>query len=358
MHSERTTGDLKKAPEAGDQAKIRMMPRRGTWLMKPLAMLLSIAWVLAIIVRLTVRDSGGTISTLIFYMSPLMLLSVGAALITGVTLWVRWYRLALIWLLLTLFSGVWCYQAQFQTHVVSSQLPAANQFPLRVLFWNIGDRIWSVETMVQEVKRIDADLVAFVEAESYTQGDRDFWKRTFPEYPCQEGQDGFLLLSRLPCTSRVSGSLGRMGRYLKVSLLPVEGIKVNANAPPPITACLVDINSDVFRSRQEALQKLANLVAENAAQPVLILGDFNTPGDSVHFQPLRKLCRNSFEEAGNGYNATWPLPLPVLALDGIWVNPFVEVGASENLWTWYSDHRPVVVDLILRPEHSKAPASL
>ena len=85
MYSERTTGDLKKAPEAGDQAKIRMMPRRGTWLMKPLAMLLSIAWVLAIIVRLTVRDSGGTISTLIYYMSPLMLLSVGAALITGVT---------------------------------------------------------------------------------------------------------------------------------------------------------------------------------------------------------------------------------------------------------------------------------
>lgn len=357
MNSERSQNQLNRAQDAGDQTRIRIPPRRGEWMLKPLTIVLSIGWVLAVIVRLTVRDSGGTVSTLIYYISPLILLSAGAVLISVLTIWIRWYRLALIWLCLSLLTGVWCQQKQFQNHVIVSQSPDTELFPLRVLFWNIGDRVWDVENMVREVKRVDADLVAFVEAESYTEGDQEFWKTTFPEYPCQESQAGFLLLSRLPCASRGSGSLGRMGRYLKVSLIPDERQTRHNDIPVRMTACLVDINSDVLRSRQEALQKLADQVAKTGRQPVLILGDFNTPVDSVHFQPLRKLCRNTFEEAGIGYNATWPLPLPVLNLDGIWVNPFFRVKSCENLWTWYSDHRPVVADLLLQPELASSPAT-
>nr|MCH9792656.1 hypothetical protein [Planctomycetota bacterium] len=78
------------------------------------------------------------------------------------------------------------------------------------------------------------------------------------------------------------------------------------------------------------------------------LGDFNTPSDSDHFRPLRKWIKNSFEVAGDGYTATWPLPFPVLDLDSIWVNDQFVVISSENRWTWVSDHRPVITDVFLK----------
>ena len=323
--------------------------RTGQWLMKPLAVATSICWVLALIVRLTVRDSGGTLSTLIFYISPLILISTGAVFLSVLTLWIRWYRLGLIWLLMGTLTGAWCYQKQFQKHQTVIREPKTASQPLRVFFWNVGDQLWSIKNMVQEIKRVDADLVALVEAESYTTTNQEFWKKSFPGYHYQAGKNGFMLLSRLPTTASEFGNFGRMGRYLKVVLKTAERQSSPSPGPEAMVVYLVDINSDILRSRKEALQKLAEEVAGQKEKPVVILGDFNTPGDSVHFNPLRKICRNSFEQAGEGYNATWPLPLPVLDLDGIWVNSLFQVHASENRWTWYSDHRPVVADLLLQP---------
>ncbi|QDU49893.1 Endonuclease/Exonuclease/phosphatase family protein [Gimesia panareensis] len=357
MNSEQAAGLTGTDPDSGDHSRFKLPHRKWSWIIKPLATLLSIGWVLSVLVRLTVRDSGGTVSTLIFYMSPLILLSVGAAFLFGLTIWIRWYRVALIWLILSLLTGIWCYQKQFQTYATTTQALDNNLVPIRVLFWNVGDRLWSIKNMVQEVKRIDADVVAFVEAESYTQGSQDFWKKTFPEYDCQVEQGGFVLLSRLRCLSSDSGSLGRMGRYLKISLVPEGSPSFASDVPKMMTAWLVDINSDVFRSRKQALQLLADQVQENGEKPALVLGDFNTPGDSVHFEPLRKQCRNTFEAAGDGYNATWPLPLPVLDLDGIWVNSFWQVRSCENRWTWYSDHRPVVAELLLQSGQSQGSSS-
>lgn len=322
--------------------------RRGIWLMKPLAVVMSVCWVLALIVRLTIRDSGGTISTLIFYISPLIMTSAGAVFLSVLTLWIRWYRLALIWLLMGALTGAWCYQKQFQKHHTANHVLEADSLPLRVLFWNVGDQLWSIGNMVQEIKRVDADLVALVEAESYISTEQEYWKNTFPGYRFQAGKNGFMLLSRLPTTASEYGNFGRMGRYLKINLKADVSQSGASSISEAFVVYLVDINSDILRSRKEALQKLAEEVAQEKENPVLIVGDFNTPGDSVHFNPLRKLCRNSFEQAGEGYNATWPLPLPVLDLDAIWVNSLFQVRSSENRWTWYSDHRPVVADLLLQ----------
>jgi len=46
--------------------------------------------------------------------------------------------------------------------------------------------------------------------------------------------------------------------------------------------------------------------------------------------------------------ATWPLPLPVLDLDSIWLNDRIAAVVSENRWTWVSDHRPVVTEILVK----------
>ncbi|WP_198000471.1 endonuclease/exonuclease/phosphatase family protein [Gimesia alba] len=193
-----------------------------------------------------------------------------------------------------------------------------------------------MERVLDELRAVDADLIGLVEAGADSDKMKLFWKESFPEHPYQFVKEGLVILSRFPISNQNSGALAKMGKYESVDL-------TISQAPQGIVSVyLVDIRSDILRSRKFALQELANLVSAKSDRPILVLGDFNTPSDSVHFDPVRAQLKNSLESAGNGYMATWPLPLPVLDLDGIWANQLIKVLSAENRWTWVSDHRPVV----------------
>ncbi len=77
----------------------------------------------------------------------------------------------------------------------------------------------------------------------------------------------------------------------------------------------------------------------------MLLGDFNTPVDSVWLSAIRARFDNAFEVAGNGILATWPLPLPVLALDQVWVSDQLGVSCAKIGWSMLSDHRPVFTEI-------------
>tara|TARA_R110002167_G_scaffold74427_1_gene208310 strand:- start:288 stop:1382 length:1095 start_codon:yes stop_codon:yes gene_type:complete len=309
------------------------------WLMKVLVLLISIFWCLAISIRFTVRDSSSVISTLIFYMSPLILLSLGAFVVFVLAWKVHWRRIAVIWLLLSILTGTWCWRTQFQNGTNANRVSKQDQSTKRVLFWNIGDRLWGLEHAINEMRHLDPDLIGLVEAGADSAEMKQFWKQTFPDHPYQVVQNGFVFLSRLPIEDTSAGRLADMGQYLKFSL---QSDQSDVRAP---AVFLVDIYSKVLKSRKAALKELADQASQLDQQPVLVLGDFNTPGDSVHFDPLRKNFKNSLEIAGDGYLATWPLPVPVLDLDGIWTNEFIELYHAENRWTWVSDHRPVCIEM-------------
>tara|TARA_R110002095_G_scaffold114178_1_gene99731 strand:+ start:908 stop:1924 length:1017 start_codon:yes stop_codon:yes gene_type:complete len=312
------------------------------WLPKLFILCFSAFWVLALMIRLTVRDSGGVVPTLVFYTTPLILLSLGATLVFVLAWSTHWYRISLVWFLLSLLTGIWCWNSQFRSNVLHPAAQAQNRPDLRVLFWNIGDRLWGMDVVLEELKTIDADLIGLVEAGTDSADMKQFWQDSFPDHPFQVVKNGFVFLSRIPVSNQNSGTLTEMGRFERVDL------KWGQEPGGGIAVCLVDIKSDIFRSRKKALLELATQVSQIPDQPILVLGDFNTPSDSDHFRPLRKLLKNTFEIAGDGYMATWPLPLPVLDLDSIWVNDHVTAVDSRNRWTWTSDHRPVVTDIIVK----------
>lgn len=312
---------------------------RRYWFGKPVILLLSAAWVLAVIVRLSVRDAGGLVTTLIFYVSPLMLLTLVAGLVLVLCCRVRWWRLSLIWLLFTVITSFCCWQTQFQHHPVPGEIPEHQT--VRVQFWNIGDRIWGMEHVLGELKSVDADLIGLVEAGDDSQQEKQFWKTRFPEHPYQSVSRGLVLLSRFPIDTYQSGPLASMGQYQRFDLILTDSRQSR------VSVFLVDISSNILRSRQSALEELSRLVSQDNDSSVLLLGDFNTPTDSVHFDAIRKSLRNSMEVAGQGYTPTWPLPLPVLDLDGIWGNRLIRFLAAENRWTWVSDHRSIVVQFEL-----------
>ena len=341
MKSKPIENQIKIQSEAADQDVQTGSKGFRNWLFKLIILFISAFWVLALIIRLTVRDSAGVVLTLVFYMSPLILMSLGAVTVFLLSWCVRWHRISLIWLMLALITGGWCWNTQFQKNDFRLALKDEKMPGMRVLFWNIGDRLWGMNSVLDELRVVDADLIGLVEAGADSAKMKRFWKDSFPGYPFQIVKNGFVLLSRFPISKLHSGTLTEMGKYERLDL------KLNQAPAGSMSIFLVDIKSDIMKSRKAALEKLADQVSAINEYPILVLGDFNTPSNSVHFRPLRKWLKNSIEIAGDGYMATWPLPLPVLDLDSIWVNDLCVVVTSENRWTWVSDHRPVVTEVFL-----------
>lgn len=144
------------------------------------------------------------------------------------------------------------------------------------------------------------------------------------------------LLTKGQILSKESGSLGKRGRFnlLKVAL--------NGKL---FHVLLVDIDGDPLRSRAPAFEQLAEMIRSYAYGNLIVMGDFNTPLDSVLFEPFRQYLVHAFESAGMGFSPSWPVPLPVLVIDHIWVSKSLTVVNCNLNWSRYSDHRSVVAHI-------------
>jgi len=111
-----------------------------------------------------------------------------------------------------------------------------------------------------------------------------------------------------------------------------------------LIVALVDISSSWFIARRKAFSVIREALLPYRDEPLVLLGDFNTPPDSCWFDPLRETMTNAFESAGHGYAATWPSLMPILRLDQIWTSG-VRVVSCEIGFNWRSDHRPVVATI-------------
>ncbi|MBI2479710.1 MAG: endonuclease/exonuclease/phosphatase family protein [Planctomycetia bacterium] len=190
------------------------------------------------------------------------------------------------------------------------------------------------------LKSQSPDVIGLVEVDSSDSDVLVRWRAAFPEYELTEPQGGLLLLSKGRITGDIDGSLGDSGHYKHVTI-EVDGGELHV--------FIVDIKSDPLMTRREPLGRLAEITSALGNQPTLVMGDFNTPGDSVHFDALRRTFDNAFESRGSGYSPTWPIPVPVLQLDHIWVNRRIILSHCTAKWTLSSDHRPVTAWLRLAP---------
>jgi len=290
-----------------------------------------LAWVIAaLLVRLTIRDRLPLLSVL-FYMTPLVV----SAVLSGIAalIWLRrhCWRLSGLAGVLALLSLVWFHFSTYAHHYV---VPGPTGE--RVVFWNAGRGVMGWDGVTRNLQDFDADLIGLVEAGPHNQQMERFWRDRFPDYQVRGPRDGMVLMARGTVVEKTMGDLGKGGKcgYYWVHL---NGQWVEV--------LLVDIKSNPFRSRQEALSKLVRVADQLSDRPLIVMGDFNTPVDSAFVAPLKERLTNAFQACGNGYNVTWPVPIPVLSLDQVWVNSHLKLGSCELPWAWRSDHRPVVVTL-------------
>jgi vancomycin resistance protein VanJ len=97
-------------------------------------------------------------------------------------------------------------------------------------------------------------------------------------------------------------------------------------------------------SRDTGTSKLAEAVAAELSERVLVLGDFNGAMDDRAFDGLTSQLRLVQDVAGDGFGFSWPAKFPAVRIDQILVRG-VEPKSAWLLPATGSDHRPVAAGI-------------
>ncbi len=293
----------------------------------------------------TIRDEWQGFSAVLYYLLPSPVLT-GLGLLA--TLFAR--RLSRIeWRITIVVATIcltWFSLKEFRWSGGSSA--ASDHKTTRVVFWNAAHLPRGVAVAAGVIRAWDADIVGIVEAGTTYEHELQEWQRELPGYTMIRPRAQMLLFAR---GEIIPGELITLGRHSDVAFARVQlqsGV---------IDVAIVDIIGKVDHGRAEPLRRLAEVVKQQTAPPQLVMGDFNTPPESVWLKPLRRTYRSAFELAGRGYRPTWPGPLPALELDYVWVGPDLLVDSCRHGWTTASDHRPVFVDVTIATTTTQSPES-
>lgn len=189
-------------------------------------------------------------------------------------------------------------------------LPVAPPHAPVVSVWNAGralDRNPSAWPAVGE-----ADISAVIERGSF---DEDEWRRFTAVNPDHEWKrfDGSTLLGvRGKILSHESLGVHDLFRCDRVLVaLPDHG---------EFAVVVADIRSQPWISREQALAAILRAAGDDPR--AIILGDFNTPPESVWFREWRTRGFALANDAPRrGFRETWAYGLPLLTLDHVWLAP-------------------------------------
>jgi endonuclease/exonuclease/phosphatase family metal-dependent hydrolase len=306
-------------------------PRRST-ILHTLAVVLVAAGGIGLAVQLTLRDAS-PLSSGVFYALPLPLVS--AVLLAAGLVWLgtRRRRAALGCAAVALLTAALWARGAYHAHDCGP-----GDDGVRVLMWNTARGLGGWGAIARRVAAFDADIIGLVEAGGSGAERRRFWERFFPGYDVHLHGGGLVILARGHIvdhrTIRLNGS-GTCGE----AWVEIAGRRVRV--------LLVDAVVRPFSDRGAMLAEVFDLARSSLGAPTIVMGDFNTPMDSAWFEQARGDFVHAFEQAGDGLLVTWPVPLPVLAIDHVWVSRTTKVVCAHLGWTWASDHRPVLAQVSL-----------
>jgi endonuclease/exonuclease/phosphatase (EEP) superfamily protein YafD len=204
----------------------------------------------------------------------------------------------------------------------------------RVAEWNVGrPGPWRFERCAAWLRPQGCDVIAVAEGDNH---DKLLpWETKFPAYQAVHLPGEMVCLVRGEVLSQTNGLLDN-GSYYTLLRVRVRGQE--------LTILQADVNAAPRHSRAVALRRLAEVAHAHASERLLVLGDFNTPRDSIHFDPFRAELVSVIDHAGRGLSETWPIPLPMLTLDHLWCSRALRPLSCWIGWPWLSDHRPMVAE--------------
>jgi len=152
-------------------------------------------------------------------------------------------------------------------------------------------------------------------------------------------------------------------QVLAVTFADTNVLVVNAHSYATGPTDLETIRWSI-RERYRQAQTLVAF-AQTHPGPLLYPGDSNTTDQNDAYRMLTTAWADSFREAGRGFGHTYPgsdfsgskrfqfgdvsLPQWLIRIDFVWHSPHWQaINAQVGPWDGYSDHRPMIAQLVLR----------
>jgi endonuclease/exonuclease/phosphatase family metal-dependent hydrolase len=162
-------------------------------------------------------------------------------------------------------------------------------------------------------------------------------------------QFGVALLSRHPIVRWRNDTLTRLSTQPGTAApVPMPGllaavVDVRGTAVRVLNTHL-DYRADPRVRQRQVAELVAHLGADDA--PTLLLGDLNAPPDAPELQPLLARLRDTWPAAA-GPGHTYPADVPAKRIDYVLASGHFRVRAASVPAITASDHRPVLVELVL-----------
>lgn len=299
-----------------------------------------VLWLLllaGLILHFTVRDRVDEIAFLFYVLSMPVLLGISLLLGWGSRPETRCRKTAMFLSLVIVVT--WCTRS-WRWHAAPA---SAERQPgeVRVMFWNLSRPPGGAPfaDFVKLVGEFEPDLIGCTEPAFKGQKiDAEVWQRALPGYRLGQPFQELLYYTRETPRNESSGMLNGIGSYVRAEMDLADRV-----APLVVT----DIWASPWIPRTQQLKEALALVADRPN--ALLIGDFNTPAESAHFDAFRKDLSDAFEMGGRGLRETWFYGLPMLSIDHVWVGRDWQVLDTRKVWSLDSDHAALLVRLLPRP---------
>lgn len=205
----------------------------------------------------------------------------------------------------------------------------------RVVGWNVAGFRFGAERVASTLAEADGDLVLLSEAAG--RGPRDLEARFGASYR-RQSVGSLTLLARGELDAARALVADREMQIVRVAW-SFRGERLLVLGANLISSPLVP--------RDPLLRRLVETMERE--RPDLVVGDLNAPRRSRALARLPAGYRHAYDLAGHGWSASWPAPLPLLAIDQTIVGPRLAPIDYRLRTTPWSDHRLQIVDFAWPP---------
>lgn len=249
------------------------------------------------------------VTSIIFYALPLpmiILMMIGALLFIE-----RKLRRNTIFIVVILF-GFWFVRSYRFLNT------DATDNAIEIVYWNSG-RNHGLKDAIAENGDLP-DVLVLVECDTKS---LEYAEMVYPDYEFYLSNERIAVFSKTPINFREEITAIDNSTILKFETL---GYHFYA----------IDVSPNILNFRKISLNFLESEILEN--EKTIVLGDFNTPFESVHFNFFKENFINAFNEKGHGFRETWFWNIPLLMIDHIWVSRDLKVLKVVKINTLKSDH--------------------
>ena len=253
-----------------------------------------------LLVHFLIKDRIFPLSIL-FYASPMPIL-----ILVGLVLLVICFRRKKIRISLIIICGILI--ALWLKNDYQTTKPVSNKESSKVLFWNLAKRDQlPIDALKQSVTNYQPDVLAFVEAPKEILTNFEALKLELPDYNFEVLGGAMLIAAK--------GNITLLDFVYEDDIQTSAVLKITLRHKS-IKMMISDATSNLLVDKKVPLEHILNLANQN--QVDYIVGDFNTPYESAFFD-LYKENFESFHSLNDGFTATWPMGIPLLELDHVWL---------------------------------------